>query len=150
ADGELDPLPAIDLEAVRREIALLREGYAKHVVLGAHDISDGGIAVAICEMAFGARRRGLGVRIDSPHGWAKNAGTVGAWFGEAGGFVVEIADAGAWETLARTHAVAPMRIGEVTDTGRLVLDEVSFSAATLFDVWSAPLRGFYDASEEEP
>jgi phosphoribosylformylglycinamidine synthase len=147
--GDLEPLPAIDLTAVHREIALLREGYANEVVLGAHDISDGGLAVSVCEMTFGARRRGLGVRIDGCERWAKDVGSAGAWFGEAGGFVVEIAEASAWETLARKHDVQPIRIGEVTDSGRVVLGESSFDAATLFEVWSAPLRGFYDATGEE-
>jgi phosphoribosylformylglycinamidine synthase len=147
--GDLEPLPAIDLTAVHREIALLREGYANEVVLGAHDISDGGLAVSICEMTFGARRRGLGVSIDGCKRWAKDVGGAGAWFGEAGGFVVEIAEASAWETLARKHDVQPIRIGEVTDSGRVVLGESSFDAATLFEVWSAPLRGFYDATGEE-
>jgi len=147
--GDLEPLPEIDLLAVHREIALLREGYADHVVLGAHDISDGGLAVSICEMTFGARRRGLGVRIDGCESWANDVGSAGAWFGEAGGFVVEITDTSAWEKLARKHDVQPIRIGEVTDSGHVVLGEFSFSAATLFETWSAPLRGFYDPSEEE-
>ena len=147
--GELEPLPEIDFDEVHREIALLLEAYAKHVILGAHDISDGGLAVTVCEMAFGARRRGLGVRIDSSSRWAKDIGTAGAWFGEAGGFIVEVGDVEAWAKLARQHDVTPLRIGEVTGDARIVLDEAAFDASTLHEYWSAPLRGFYDASEEE-
>ncbi|MGA3035967.1 MAG: phosphoribosylformylglycinamidine synthase subunit PurL [Vulcanimicrobiaceae bacterium] len=147
--GELEPMPEIDVDAVHREIALLLEGYAKHIVLGAHDISDGGLAVTVCEMTFEARRRGLGARIDSPSTWATDIGTAGAWFGETGGFVVEVGDVATWETLAREHDVTPIRIGEVTGDARVVFDDASWNATTLYEIWSAPLRGFYDASEEE-
>jgi len=148
--GELEPMPSIDLDAIPREIALVLDAYAQRVILSAHDVSDGGLAIAVCEMAFGARRRGLGVRIEPSAAWAKEIGTAGAWFGETGGFVVEVADAGAWADLAQKHNVTPIRIGEVTGIGRIELGEASFNATTLYEIWAAPLRGFYDASEEEP
>lgn len=148
--GDLEPMPELDFDEAHREIALLLDAYAKRVILGAHDISDGGLAVAVCEMAFGARRRGLGARIDASDLWAKEIGTAGAWFGETGGFVVEVADVAAWGKLARAHDLRPARIGEVTDDSRIHLGETSFDAMTLFEVWAAPLRGFYDASEEAP
>lgn len=142
--GDLEPMPEIDFDAARREIALLQDAYAKHVALAAHDISDGGLAITVCEMTFGARRRGLGVRIDSSTTWANDIGTAGAWFGEAGGFVVEVADINAWETLSRAHGVTPIRIGEVTDSAQIVFGDASFNAMTLYEIWAAPLRGFYE------
>ena len=92
----------------------------------------------------GARRRGLGARIDSCEAWAKDIGTAGAWFGETGGFVVEIADLEAWERLARGHDVETIRIGEVTDNAHIVFGDASFNAMTLYEIWAAPLRGFYE------
>ena len=148
--GEQEPLPEIDPDQVHSEIALLLDAYATYAILGAHDISDGGLAVAVCEMTFGARRRGLGARVYSCNLWAKGIGTAGAWFGEAGGFVLEVADVAAFEELAKTHGVVPLRIGEVTETACVVLGDAEFDAVSLCEAWSAPLRGFYDLSEEAP
>jgi len=145
--GNSVALPSVDAAAVRREIELILKAYANQAISGAHDISDGGIAVTICEMAFAARRRGLGVRIDSPYHWA-STGTAGAWFGEAGGFVVEVRDDAAWRALADTCGVVTLRLGEVTSGTSIVLGDVSFELLSLFEAWAAPLRGFYDVDEE--
>lgn len=147
ADG--DALPPVDGEKVAREIALLLDAYDGDFVLAAHDISDGGLAVTLSEMAFGAASRRLGAHI-APHGaWAPGIGAAGAWFGESGGFVVETADGTGFESLAKKHGVAAWPIGTVTADARLVLGEVGFDVAVLREAWEAPLRGFYDPPEDE-
>jgi phosphoribosylformylglycinamidine synthase subunit PurL len=139
-----DPLPSVDLDAMRRQIALLLDGYAARLVLGAHDISDGGLAVSVCEMAFAARRRGLGAHIDSAPAWSGGVGLAGAWFGETPGFVVEVADEDAWTALARKHGVTTFALGEVTNGKSIVLGDATFDVMELHETWAAPLRGFYD------
>jgi phosphoribosylformylglycinamidine synthase II len=142
-------LPPVDAQAARREIALLLDAYAEGLVLAAHDISDGGLAVAVCEMAFGARERRLGARIAPHPSWSPRTGALGAWFGERGGFVVEVADATSFESLARRHDVIAWPIGEVSADARIVLGDAAFDVRALLERWEAPLRGFYDPPEGE-
>ena len=57
-------LPAVDLEAVAAVAAVVRELVAAGLVLGAHDVSRGGVATALAEMAVrsgvrAAVRRGM-------------------------------------------------------------------------------------------
>ncbi|MGH7660452.1 MAG: phosphoribosylformylglycinamidine synthase subunit PurL [Vulcanimicrobiaceae bacterium] len=148
-DASRDALAAADPEAAGREIALLLDAYANDLVLAAHDISDGGLAVTVSEMAFGAASRALGARIDASRTWAPSIGEAGAWFGESGGFVVEVADAARFESLAGKHGVPVSALGAVTGDARLVLGDVSFEVGALREAWEAPLRGFYDPPEDE-
>jgi phosphoribosylformylglycinamidine synthase len=53
-------------------------------VLSAHDISDGGIAVALAEMTFGAE---IGIQVQVPSALA----TEKTLFSETGGFILEVA-----------------------------------------------------------
>lgn len=148
-DASRDALAAIDAAKGGREISLLLDAYAGDLVLAAHDISDGGLAVALSEMAFAAASRGLGARIAPHDAWAPGIGRLGAWFGESGGFVVETADGERFASLARKHGVQAWLLGTVTNDGRLVLGDVSFELAALREAWEAPLRGFYDPPEDE-
>ena len=64
--------PPVDLEAERRNGLFVQQQIAAGTISAAHDISDGGLAVAIAEMCIAG---GLGARIDvpdtgNPIGWA--------------------------------------------------------------------------------
>ena len=64
--------PPVDLEAERRNGLFVQQQIAAGTISAAHDISDGGLAVAIAEMCIAG---GLGARIDVPQtgnpiGWA--------------------------------------------------------------------------------
>ena len=64
--------PPVDLEAERRNGLFVQQQIAAGTISAAHDISDGGLAVAIAEMCIAG---GLGARIDMPEtgnpiGWA--------------------------------------------------------------------------------
>ena len=81
-DPLVDDLVRRSLEAdlARGDLAQARD---KRLVLAAHDISDGGIAIAISEMAF-KNKIGFEVNIQSelrPDIWL---------FSETGGFVIEV------------------------------------------------------------
>ena len=53
--------PAVDLDAAVRLHAFVAEIVTAREVNGVHDVSDGGLAVALCEMAFGG---GTGFKVD--------------------------------------------------------------------------------------
>ena len=56
--------PRLDLEAERRLHALLAEGAAAGVLVSAHDLSDGGLAVALAECCLAGEEPGLGARLE--------------------------------------------------------------------------------------
>jgi phosphoribosylformylglycinamidine synthase II len=92
-----DGLPAIDLEAVIAAQAAVREVMRAGSLSSAHDIAEGGLAVALAECCLAG---GLGASI------ALDATDLAALFGEApGGFVVS----GPRSAIAELGARAPVR-----------------------------------------
>jgi len=65
---EEGPPPPVDLAAERHNGELVRQLIADGVVTAVHDVSDGGLAVALTEMALssGSGRSGLGAKLDAP------------------------------------------------------------------------------------
>ena len=66
--------PPVDLPAERRNGDLVRELIARGLVAGCHDVSDGGLLVALAEMAMAG---GTGAELDA-------GGDLAFWFGEDG------------------------------------------------------------------
>ncbi len=128
-------LPAIDYPSLRAEIATLLEAIESGLVLAAHDVSDGGTLVAIAEMAF-ASGSSIGAELTGTLDFA------GA-FAETGSFVVEAADAQAFEACARRHGAPLSRLGSTLAEPVLRWNADSCALADLFETWSAPLRDFY-------
>ena len=101
--------PAIDLAAERRNGDFVRTLIGRGLVTAVHDVSDGGLAVAVAEMAIAA---GIGADLGEA--------TLGAlpphafWFGEdQARYVVTVrpADATAVAALAREDGIALTRLG---------------------------------------
>ncbi|WP_367607388.1 phosphoribosylformylglycinamidine synthase subunit PurL [Legionella sp. W05-934-2] len=79
-------VPKPDLSQIANELNAVTDAIDNQWVLSAHDIGEGGIAVAIAEMSF-AHQIGVDVTITSDlPDWL-------ALFGESGGFVLEIEEA---------------------------------------------------------
>jgi phosphoribosylformylglycinamidine (FGAM) synthase-like enzyme len=113
--GELaDGLPATAIDEVGAAIELVRDVAREGRITAAHDVSDGGLACAISEMAIAA---GIGIRADlDPLVELRGASGETALFGEGpGGFLV----AGAEEALSELakdgegRGVAVLPIGSV-------------------------------------
>ena len=104
--------PACVLDAERRLIDAVLDAIGRGVVRSAHDVSDGGMAVAIAECCVGDIERLLGAEID-----------LGAWaslprmallFGEGQGrIVLSTPDPAAVLATASKHGVPARRIGTV-------------------------------------
>ena len=115
--------PAIDLAGEKRLIESLVKLASEKVILSAHDVSDGGLAVTLVESCFGsATGEGSCLSADVNFDWAaietaSRAAAEFALFGERGGRVVVSLPAVA---LARVDAIAAQykikvhRIGAVT------------------------------------
>jgi phosphoribosylformylglycinamidine synthase II len=137
-------LPVIDYAQARAEIMCLSGAYEADAVHAAHDVSDGGLLVAIAEMAFASR--GIGAEIEDSSLWARESSSLAAYFGEAQGFVVEVADQAAFERIARESGARYAVIGRTIDRAEIHLKstEDRFDVRHLHEVWSAPLRNFYE------
>jgi phosphoribosylformylglycinamidine synthase len=139
--GITDALPAIDYDRAAREIELVLTAFGRDLILAAHDVSDGGVLVALAKMAFATRDDArLGMRLE-PSALDGRAGT--AAFGEACGFLIEAADAAAFLTLALSLGVDVLRLGETTAAYAFAFGDVARPLDGLYETWSAPLRDFY-------
>ncbi len=97
------PPPPVDLAHEKRTGDLVRGLIRSGALTATHDCSDGGLAVALAEMAIAS---GIGATIDAP----KNA--IPAFFGEdQGRYVATTAKADAVLSAARTAGVAAVIIG---------------------------------------
>ena len=84
-------VPKPDFKEVRRELSFITRGINAGLILSAHDISDGGLAVCLAEMCFGGRGKGkIGAKVD-----LSSLGNLPTWkklFSETGGFLIEASD----------------------------------------------------------
>ena len=124
-DGIYAP-PPLDLVAEQKTGSFVRRQVLGGGISAAHDIADGGLAVAIAEMAM---RSGFGAEIAVPktgnlHGWA---------FGEdQARFVVTTADSQALIAAAKEAGIEITKLGMVSDQGELKFgDNDTISTADL-------------------
>ncbi len=124
--------PEPRLELHRRAIALLLELVRRRAIKSAHDVSDGGIGVALAECTFGAE--GWGAKIEVPNGFDPIL-----WlFAEPQGvFVVSAAPEKLEqiERLASQYDVPCAVVGEVTDDGTLQIDKTRWKVETLRKIY---------------
>ena len=127
--------PAVDLEAEARLAALVRTAARRGLLRSAHDLAEGGLAVALAEATFGS---GLGARL-------RVASTPTELFSETQArAIVALAPAHLDEllVLAEKHGVAATEIGE-TGGDRLVVAAdgatIDVEVARLREIWSTAL-----------
>jgi phosphoribosylformylglycinamidine synthase len=113
---EAGPPPAVDLEHERRLLRLLAEAVAAGLLRTAHDVSDGGLALALAECAMAGPER-IGARVELGEPLRPDA----LLFGESTGRVIAAsADPATLLRRAAEAGVAARRIGE-TGGSRLVI-----------------------------
>ena len=113
--------PRPDLALEKRLQGALRAAIGAGVVSAAHDLSDGGLLVAVAEMAMAA---GTGVQLQLPAFEGSGLRLERLLFGESGARVlvtVPRAQQGAFEHLMATHQCPQELIGEVQVAPRLQL-----------------------------
>ena len=141
-------LPVPQYAAIRKALTLLHTAYARNLVYAAHDVSDGGLLTCIAEMGFPTLDAApVGARLSAPH-WAGALLEREIWFGEYGGFVVEVSDDAAFTRLAAELGTETANIGETIAAAELVLTapDETISLADLREAWAAPLRDFYGSA----
>jgi len=151
--SEPAPVPTVDQELALKVFHGLHAAIKSGLVRSCHDISEGGLAVTLAEMAMGG---GLGVRAslrDIPCQDVAAIDTVLLYNESPSRFVVEVA-AGAAEALASLWAELPVgRLGEVVGAGQPGHDRVQIkgldqtllidsSIEELKTAWKQPLDWF--------
>ncbi len=134
--------PSVDLDAEARLHTLLVRAVADGLLETAHDVSNGGLAVALAECCFTAPDGvGMGAQIELEDGMRPDA----LLFGESTGRVIAAtADADALCAAARAAGVPARRIG-VTGGDRLTIGSpgaeawIERSVAGLRELWSRAL-----------
>jgi phosphoribosylformylglycinamidine synthase subunit PurL len=141
--------PAIDLAAEKRLIDCLLAIASESLVTSAHDISDGGLAVALAESCFssvGAQQvaPALGAMVHMGDGVSSEY----SLFNERGArCVVSLRPEkiGALQLIARQYGVAADQIGQVTSTGLLRIEYkgravIDSAVEKLRDIWANSLE----------
>jgi phosphoribosylformylglycinamidine synthase II len=130
-------LPRPNLQQFSNEIAGVYTAIQKGLVLAAHDISEGGIAVALAEMSF-KNQIGLNVFI------AGNLPEEKKLFSETGGFVLEISPDKIAQVrdLFREYSLDFIAIGETSTEPVLVMNGlINLPISVAFAAWENGLRG---------
>ncbi len=123
-------VPVADLREVQKEIYTMVDAVEAGLVLSAHDISEGGLAVTVAEMAFGGWGKGkIGATVDldqvsfepASGSAPKSIDIIQKLFSETGGFVVEVAPASQKKFLkiCAKNQLTPCQIGKTTVTPQL-------------------------------
>ncbi len=126
--------PPVDLAVEKRHGEFVRKLIADGRVTAVHDLSDGGLAVALAEMAMAS---GLGATLEAPQGVAAHA----FWFGEdQGRYIVTATQAhlAALVEAAQVAGVAVKRIGTVGGQSLTLGSETPVAVADLttrFEAW---------------
>jgi phosphoribosylformylglycinamidine synthase len=119
--------PAIDLKIERRNGDFVRGLISSGRVTTVHDASDGGLAVAIAEMAMSS---GIGATVSTP----KTSSRTGFWFGEDQARYVLAVPAPEAERLmseAKLAGVPALKLGETGGTALVFDGEPAVSVAAL-------------------
>ena len=142
------PCPALDLAAEKALVEFLVEAAARSLLSSAHDVSDGGLAVALCESAF---RGELGARIGLESGGIRPSSVL---FGESTGRALVSFPrdrSGDVEKLAKAKGVPFAILGSVSGGSiRVDIDEKTLVDAPLDTLKARWATAFRTAVEMDP
>lgn len=141
-------VPSPDLPETLKQISFMADAVASGLLLAAHDISEGGLLLALFEMTLPQRKVGGGIGISadlSDVAPALRADTV--LFSETGGFVLEVDESKEDQVLAlaTSFGLEIMHIGTTTNDPALMVARsgetlISLQLATLRSAWSGALE----------
>ncbi len=131
-------VPKLDIDAHKRLIDLLHELSSQKLLKSAHDVSDGGLGVALAECLFGNRDLGAMVTlpaVDNP---------ILSLFGEVQSTVIisfKPSDLEAVTQLVQQAKLKHWILGEVTSDGTLkIKDTLELSTQELYSTWRDALQ----------
>ncbi len=138
-------VPTVDPAAARKTFAAMHRAIQTGLVRACHDLSEGGLAVAVAEMSFAG---GLGARVNVAGMKVRDEAVddVGRLFSESNTrFICEVESDSASVFERALAGIALANIGQVTSDKRLAINngETKLVDADIFELkeaWQAPLR----------
>ena len=130
-------VPEVDLATFRTVAAKVHQGIAEAKISACHDVSEGGVATAVAEMAFGSR---MGVELDlgdevRPDRYLFNE--------TPGRFVIEMEDAYAARELFHGVPYEVIGVTKADDDFRVYADDLTLVDAPVSELkaaWQAPTK----------
>jgi phosphoribosylformylglycinamidine synthase len=135
--GRFGGQPALDLAAAVRLVPLMARLAESELLSGAHDLSVGGLAVALARLAIAS---GMGATIQLPVEALSMPSA--AWFGERGGRVLVAVAARSASAMAAAASAAGVRAARLGVAGGEALGiapgDLTLSLDQLSDAWTTP------------
>ncbi|KTD60847.1 phosphoribosylformylglycinamidine synthase subunit PurL [Legionella shakespearei] len=129
-------VPKPDLHTINSEVQAVASAIQQGLVLSAHDISEGGIAVALAEMSF---KNAIGFKVEIPG----NLSVDKLLFSESGGFILEAdkKNSAALERLFSQYQVTCTTIGMTTTEPVLQINScINLAVSKAQWAWEQGLR----------
>ena len=116
--GSTTDMPVPDSSALAPQVyRRLHQAVTRNLLRAGHDLSEGGLAVTIAEMAIGGR---LGAQLNLPAGESQQI-----FFGETNGcLVVEVTSENCAEFEELMSPLPCLRIGQVASNDQLIISQV--------------------------
>ncbi len=131
-------VPVVDLDHEKRLVDALLDAIATGAVHSAHDLSEGGLAVALAECCMGDRDTMLGATVDVSDTRVSSARAL-LWGEAQGRVLLSTSRPGDVLAAAKAHGIAARVIGTVTVEARLVIT----AGARTLDTPLVPLADAY-------
>lgn len=128
--------PQVDWEKERAVCELVRQGIQGGQIHSAHDLSSGGLAVALAECILAGGKNPCGVEVAIPVGERADV----ELFGESHGrFLVSVSpeEAAIFEELAADRGVTALDLGRVGGDQLVILDLLALPVARLYQAWQS-------------
>lgn len=131
--------PWIDLKMERAVQQCCLKAIERGIIRSAHDIAEGGLAVALTECCVGGPEKPLGVKVDLPEMMRPDA----RLFGESQSRIivsVKERDLGRLEAIAQKEGVPVQALGEVGGSRFVIQPLIQLAVDELKSIWSGGLE----------
>jgi phosphoribosylformylglycinamidine synthase len=129
--------PAVDLAAEQRLAALIAAAAAAGVLASAHDISDGGLAIALAESCLHGGRGCAVAFSGDPFTWLFSESSARAVISVTPSREAEFA------ALCAEHGVPATTLGRTGGDSLAVADTFTIQVTELTEVWTSPLPAIF-------
>jgi len=129
-------VPNPDLNEVKNQIYAITDCIDSRLIESCHDISDGGIAIALSEMTF---ENNIGCSVYIPG----ELSTEKLLFSETGGFIIEVEDSNtdSVNEIFNKHNIILELIGKTSEDQKLIInDAINMEVEEIEDLWASGLR----------
>lgn len=136
--GELGAIvPKVNFKELENQIFAMTDAVEERLILSAHDISDGGIAITLAEMTF---QNEIGCEVSIKESFSDDR----ILFGETGGFVIEVSveNEESLKEIFRERGADLYEIGKTTKRKRILISKsIEIELESAKKAWENGLRG---------